>query len=107
MQNQTPQRIEKASKYKGVSHCNSKINPWAAYINEDYQKHHLGVYPTEEKAARAYNRAAKERFGQFACLNKIPRKPKQEIPESIKKGMEELAAETTTTTTSLVKIESK
>jgi len=35
-------------------------------------KRHLGTYQTAVEAARAYNTAALELYGEFACLNQIP-----------------------------------
>ena len=35
--------------------------------------HSLGTYPTEDEAARAYDATARERHGEFACLN-FPRR---------------------------------
>lgn len=49
---------------KGVSFFGGR---WRAYI----QKRFLGYFPTKEKAAIAYNKAAQEYFGEFARLNQI------------------------------------
>ena len=58
-----------SSKYKGVSWDRYR---WAAYIYKEYVKRHLGRFKCEEDAARAYNEAAKELFGEFAVLNEVP-----------------------------------
>jgi hypothetical protein len=67
--NQAPQRI-KRSKYKGVTRHKKK---WLSQINQRVagkQKHtHLGLYDSEEDAARAYDKKAKELYGEFALLN--------------------------------------
>ena len=62
------------SRFKGVTFMeHMKLKPWRARITgNDGVKRHLGVYETEEDAARAYNLAAEECFGQFALLNAIP-----------------------------------
>jgi hypothetical protein len=42
---------------------------WRAQIKVKGKTLYLGVFPTPEEAARAYNQAAIEHFGQFAALN--------------------------------------
>lgn len=65
MQNQGPrQRPNKT--YKGIS---PKGNRWAATISLDGNRTYLGSFPTEADAARAYDRAASNAFGDFARLN--------------------------------------
>lgn len=57
------------SRYKGVWRCRSS---WQAMINVDHERVFLGTFPTEEMAALAYNHAALELHGEFACLNELP-----------------------------------
>ncbi len=64
------------SRYKGVSTNsgrNGKPTPngWKAEIMADKKRHYLGIFPTEELAALAYNKAALELHGDFASLNEI------------------------------------
>jgi hypothetical protein len=62
-----------ASRFKGVAKCRTNANRiWHAYIWFNNRKINLGCYPTEEEAARAYNAAALQYHGEFACLNEIP-----------------------------------
>ena len=56
-----------SSKYKGVSH----INHWVANITHNSKMIHLGIFKSEKEAARAYNKKAKELFGEFAVLNNV------------------------------------
>lgn len=60
------QRGSYSSKYKGV--C-LPAPRWLAFISHLGKMKHLGAFKTEEEAARAYDRAAKELFGEFASLN--------------------------------------
>lgn len=62
-----------SSCFKGVTWVKIESNPWWARIQmpERINKS-LGYYPTEVEAAQAYNEAATELFGEFACLNVIP-----------------------------------
>ncbi len=56
------------SGYKGVS-WSKFANKWSAYINIDGKKSHLGYFCIVQDAARAYDKAAKEFFGEFARTN--------------------------------------
>jgi hypothetical protein len=56
-----------SSKYKGVH----KVCHWNAHIQFNGKKIHLGTFENEKDAARAYNKAAKKYFGEFAILNNV------------------------------------
>lgn len=56
------------SGYKGVYKHGSS---YRAAIKFNQKQIKLGTYPTAEKAARAYNQAAKALFGEYAVLNEI------------------------------------
>ena len=54
--------------FKGVSH-NRNTGKYEGYIRIDKRKRHLGLFETAEDAARAYDTAALEAWGEYACLN--------------------------------------
>lgn len=59
-----------SSKYKGVF-WDKKAKKWRVVISKDGVKHRLGWFNDEDEAARVYDRAAQELFGEFAYLNII------------------------------------
>ena len=61
-------RKGKHSRYKGVSKWGRR---WRALINVDKKRTHLGMFSTQEEAARAYNEAAKRLLGEYAWLNDV------------------------------------
>lgn len=57
-----------SSRFKGV-YWHRGARKWQAHINAEGERVHLGLYLDEEQAALAYDKAAKELFGEFARLN--------------------------------------
>lgn len=57
------------SGFKGVS-FHKKNSRWTAYIGKSPLVY-LGSYATATEAAHAYNKAAQQRYGEYACLNVI------------------------------------
>lgn len=58
------------SEYKGVSRSGDRYRkPWRATIKSKGKTISIGVFWTEEEAARAYDAKAKELFGDFAKFN--------------------------------------
>lgn len=62
--NSKPSKLGCTSRYKGVHHSSGK---WKVQV----QHKHVGSYATEIEAAQAYNRKAREIFGEHASLNDI------------------------------------
>lgn len=56
------------SGFKGVSR-RKDCNRWHAKITVNDKQMYLGLYPTAEEAAQAYDEAASAYFGDFAWLN--------------------------------------
>lgn len=56
------------SGFKGVSFY-KRLNKWQAYINKDRKFIFLGYFDAKIEAAKAYDTAAKQYFGEFAKLN--------------------------------------
>lgn len=58
------------SGYRGVS-WSKQANKWWAQIYVNSRTIHLGLFDDIKDAARAYNKAAIERYGEFARLNEL------------------------------------
>ncbi|MFH1370332.1 MAG: AP2 domain-containing protein [Planctomycetota bacterium] len=58
----------KSSKYKGVSFRKHR-NRWRACICTNGRVIQLGEFKSETDAAKAYDKAARKYFGEFACTN--------------------------------------
>ena len=58
----------KSSQFKGVCYRPEKRR-WIASIFVDGKSKHLGSFKIEQEAAKAYDDAAIEAFGEFACTN--------------------------------------
>lgn len=60
--------VDTSSRYKGVSWVQQK-RLWHAAIGVNGQVFPLGRFPSETEAAMAYDAAAAQKHGEFACLN--------------------------------------
>jgi hypothetical protein len=71
-QNHANKKIESkfSSKYKGV-YWQKNRSKWIAMIRINRKGHYLGCFTDEKEAAKAYNKRAKDFFGEFARLNII------------------------------------
>lgn len=61
-----------SSKYKGVCRINRREGSWVrwvAHITTNGITKNLGYFEDEKEAAQAYDRAAIEMFGRYACTN--------------------------------------
>ncbi len=63
-------RADNTSGYKGVVWDKDR-NKWRAQISINNKQTNLGRFDCKYEAARAYNEAAIEHFGEFACLNDV------------------------------------
>jgi hypothetical protein len=73
--------ITNKSGVKGV-HWDEQREKWVAYIGSNGKRFNLGRFPTSELAAQAYDAAAKEIHGEFACTNEmlgLLKKPVQSV----------------------------
>lgn len=61
-------RRERESRFRGVYWC-ACHNRWRAGIGRGDNRKHLGRFRDEEAAAKAYDAAAIERYGESAVLN--------------------------------------
>ncbi len=87
-QNQFNQRIRstpKSSKYRGVA-WRKRAGKWIAQIGCNRKRFGLGYFSTEEEAARAYDRKAKELFGSFYC----PIFDEHEVADVLEEMVEEM-----------------
>jgi hypothetical protein len=66
--NNRKRKPKSLSKYKGVS-FSKRGRPWKAMLTVDGKWIYLGSYNSEVEAAKAYDKAAKNYFGQYAKLN--------------------------------------
>ena len=60
--------IDTTSRYKGVCWSKRKRR-WTAHIMSSGESFYLGSFPSETEAAVAYDAAAADKHGTFACLN--------------------------------------
>lgn len=66
--NRGKRRDGQASQYKGVRK-HRQCERWEANIGINGRRKYLGLYKTEEQAAKAYDAAARQAYGEFAHLN--------------------------------------
>ena len=59
-----------SSLYKGVS-WNRQVKKWQAHIRANGKSKYLGLFVHEQEAAKAYNDAASQKFGNFARINNV------------------------------------
>jgi hypothetical protein len=72
--NSIKRKIGAGSKFKGVTWEKRHLR-WVASITKNYKVYYLGEHRNEIDAAKAYNKKAKELFGEFANLNEVPDEP--------------------------------
>lgn len=67
--NSKKSRGETLSRFKGVSR--STKGRWQAYLGSREQNRHIGIFETEEAAARAYDAAVAKHYGEFGRPNEV------------------------------------
>jgi hypothetical protein len=72
--NSTKRRDGPSSRYKGVC-WHRRYKKFQADIKLRGRSKYLGMFVSELDAALAYDVAAREHFGEFACTNFPPKKP--------------------------------
>ena len=63
--------IDNKAGFKGVHRTSCNLRPYRATIRVQGKSNHLGYFENPEEAARAYNIAAINNFGEFAKLNLV------------------------------------
>ncbi len=66
-------RVKATSRFRGVC-WHKQLKRWQAAIKVSQVNKYLGLFADEEGAARAYDKAALEHFGEFTQLN-LPNTP--------------------------------
>lgn len=61
-------RTESQSKYKGLCRPKNR-NKWQVQVYVNGKKHHVGMFDDEIEAAKAYDAAARQYYGEFAATN--------------------------------------
>lgn len=70
VQNQGNRPGSRKTGFKGVIHrMRNKHRKWEAYITKGGKCHSLGCFSDQIEAAKAYDSAAREHFGEFALVN--------------------------------------
>lgn len=84
--NKKKRRSKTTSKYKGVTKIrDGRKKCWRCCLTTESKQVNLGTYYSEEEAARAYNKAALEQWGEFACLNDVEENTNEETQTKYEK----------------------
>lgn len=62
-------RRSDSSGFKGVSRLRRSKSRWVARCRTGKTRTYIGSFSTPEDAARAYDDAARQKWGEFACVN--------------------------------------
>ena len=84
-QNNANSKRTNKSGYRGV-YWQKTSGKYIASISINGKNHHLGLYEKPEDAARAYNHAAQDAFGDYASLNQLPASSLQDSSDDTHSG---------------------
>jgi len=70
MANKIKQKGQYTSKYKGV-YYDRRRGRWVARLVVNNKKIYIGSFKSERLAGEAYNKKAKENYGEFVMLNNL------------------------------------
>jgi len=62
--------MKASSRHIGV-YWKSSMKKWAAHAREGDKYHIIGYFDSEDEAALAYNKFARERFGEYPNMNQV------------------------------------
>ena len=85
-------RANATSSYYGVSWSKTS-NKWLAQISIEGKRTNLGTYTSEKEAARVFNTAAEEHYGEYARLNEFSESESESETRTVSDRLDEFAGQ--------------